>query len=256
MGTTWMWLGLLGLGAVHGVNPGMGWLFAVGSALQRRDRSAVWRALGPLALGHALAIGAVLGIAAALNVVVPVLWLRWITAALLIGVGALHLTRHAHPRFGGMRMSGRELTAWSFLMASAHGAGLMALPLVLRAKAAGSAVASAVDMAAGPVHDAKGQVVHVGDAVGAAAQSVHGAVGHAGHGALHHGVLSAGLAGAPSVGLTATVVHTLGYLFATALIAWVVYEKLGVRFLRRAWVNVDLIWAVALIATGVLAAVL
>jgi hypothetical protein len=217
-----LWLGLLGLGAAHGINPAMGWLFAVGSGLQRRERAAVWRAMGPLALGHACAIGVVVLLAAASGLVVPVSWLRWTTAALLIGCGVLHLMRHGHVRYGGMRMSGRELTIWSFLMASAHGAGLMALPFVIGSTGGSAAPAPHVHSVAA------------------------GGQGHATH------VLTAGLDGAQALGLGATLVHTLGYLAVTGLVAALVYEKLGVRVLRRAWLNLDLFWAIALIGMGLL----
>ena len=59
------WLTLAGLGAFHGLNPGMGWLFAVALGMQEGKRSAVWRALIPLTLGHVLAIAAAIGVAIA-----------------------------------------------------------------------------------------------------------------------------------------------------------------------------------------------
>lgn len=215
-----LWLGLLGLGAAHGLNPAMGWLFAVGIGLQERDRRSVWRALGPLALGHALAIAAAVLLAAALGLVLPADWLRRLVAAALVGSGVFHLLRHAHPRFGGMRMGATGLAAWSFLVASAHGAGLMALPLVLSAGAL---------------------------ATGAGA---HGASPHAGH------ALAGGATGVPSLALGATLLHTVGYLAATGVIAVIVYEKLGLRFLRRAWINLNLFWAAALILAGALTVLL
>src|SRR5829696_843120 len=129
------WFALLALGAAHGINPAMGWLFAVGKGLQERDRRAIWRALGPLALGHALAIGVAVLLAVTLGQLVPLGWLRWIVGAALLVVGVDGLVRHRHIRLGGMRASARELTTWSFLMASAHGAGLMVLPFVLGAAA-------------------------------------------------------------------------------------------------------------------------
>jgi hypothetical protein len=221
-----VWLGLLGLGAAHGLNPAMGWLFAVGIGLQERERRAVWRALGPLALGHALAIAAVVLLAAVIGLVIPLSVLKWVVAALLVGCGIFHMVRHAHFRFGGMRMSGRQLTVWSFLMASAHGAGLMVLPLVL---------------SAGTIQPTSSPHVH-----GAA----HTAGVHA-----HH-VLSAGIGGSQALAITATLIHTLGYLAVTLLVAVIVYEKLGLRFLRRAWLNVDLLWVVALLVTGLLTALL
>jgi hypothetical protein len=121
---------LLILGTVHGLNPGMGWLFAVALGLQERSRRAVWRAFPPLALGHGAAIGiAVLGAAIA-GQVLPAAHLKWLIAALLVGVGGWRLARHRHPA-GGMRVGARDLALWSLLMATAHGAGLMALPFVV-----------------------------------------------------------------------------------------------------------------------------
>ena len=133
MSTVALWSGLVGLGALHGINPAMGWLFAVAQGLQQRDRNAVWRALGPLALGHALAIGTVVLIAGVAGWVLPLNLVKCMVAALLVGSGVRQLIRHAHVRFGGMRMGARDLTIWSFLVSSAHGAGLMVLPFVLRA---------------------------------------------------------------------------------------------------------------------------
>ena len=129
--TLWPWLALAGLGALHGVNPGMGWLFAVALGLQEGRARAVWRALPPLALGHALAIALAVAVAAAIGGIIPVAPLRWGVAAVLLGFGLLRLRFHRHPRYGGMRVGPRQLTIWSFLMATAHGAGLMILPVVL-----------------------------------------------------------------------------------------------------------------------------
>jgi hypothetical protein len=185
----------------------------------------VWRALGPLALGHALAIAATLLLAAAVGFVIPARWLRWLVAATLIGCAVFHLLRHRHPGFGSMRMSARELTGWSFLVASAHGAGLMALPLVL---SVGTQATSSPHGHAAP----------------------HAAGAHADH------LLAAGIASSQALGIAATLVHTLGYPAVTMLIAVVVYEKLGLRFLRRAWLNVDLLWVIALVLTGLLTALL
>lgn len=207
------WIALLGLGALHGINPAMGWLFAVALGLQERDRRLVWGALGPLALGHALAIGAAVAVAVALGLVVPLSVLKWVVAALLVGLGVRQLLRHRHPRFGGMKMNGADLTIWSFLMASAHGAGLMVLPVVLGM---------------------------------AAAQG-----GHATHAAAM-GPMAQGSA----VGMMATLVHGVGYLAVTAAMAWVVFEKLGLGLLRTAWLNLDQVWAIALLATAALTVVL
>src|SRR5215831_14174340 len=130
MGSTALWLMLL-LGAYHGINPGMGWLFAVALGMQERKGSAVARALVPIALGHAIAIGSVVMVAAFLGMALPGEAIRYPVAAILFGLGILYLIRHYHPRWVRMRVGFRDLTIWSFLMASAHGAGLMVLPVLL-----------------------------------------------------------------------------------------------------------------------------
>jgi hypothetical protein len=130
MGSTALWLMLL-LGAYHGINPGMGWLFAVALGMQERKGSAVARALVPIALGHALAIGTVVLAAALLGMALPREAIRYPVAAILFGLGIFSLIRHYHPRWVRMRVGFRDLTIWSFLMASAHGAGLMVLPALL-----------------------------------------------------------------------------------------------------------------------------
>jgi hypothetical protein len=204
--------GLLLLGAAHGVNPGMGWLFAVARGFQERTRRAVWRTLGPLAAGHALAIATAIAFAAMVGAVVPTSLLRSLVGIGLLARGVASLLRHRHPRGGGMQLNARELTWWSFLMATAHGAGLMALPLVLHGSMPAGAPAA--------------------------------------HGAHVHAQMSAGLevGGAAVVG---TALHAVGYLVVTALAAILVYERFGVRILRSAWINMDLLWSGALIATGV-----
>jgi hypothetical protein len=199
---------LLLRGAVHGLNPGMGWLFAVALGLQERRRAALWGAFPPLAAGHAAAIAAAVAVAVLLGRALPLDALEWIVAALLVGLGVAKLVRHRHPR-GGMRVGPRDLALWSLAMATAHGAGLMVMPLVIT----------------GP-------------------QPAHAA--HAG------GMLMADAAGAGMLAWSATALHSAGYLAATMLAAVLVYEKLGVKVLRRVWLNVDLVWAAALIGTGVL----
>ena len=207
-GASMSWPALLALGAGHGINPAMGWLFAVALGLQRGSRRAVWGSLGPLALGHAAAIALTLAAAGLAGLVVPLATLRWIIAALLIGLGVFRLVRSRHITYGGMLVNGRELATWSFLMASAHGAGLMVLPLVL----------------------------------GAPVPAAH---------AHRMALASFGLGQLEWSGLVAAAVHSAGYLLVTGAIAAVVYERVGLRFLRGAWVNLDLFWAIALIITGV-----
>jgi hypothetical protein len=127
----WSWVGLLALGAYHGINPGMGWLFAVALGMQAGNVRGVWRALPPIALGHALAVGAVLAIASVAQMLMPLAALKIGVAGCLSTFGLYRLWRHRHPRFGGMRVGARDLTLWSFLMASAHGAGFMVLPFMM-----------------------------------------------------------------------------------------------------------------------------
>jgi hypothetical protein len=128
--STALWLLLL-LGAYHGINPAMGWLFAVALGMQEEKGSAVGRALVPIALGHALAVGVVVLAAAFLGMALPLTVIRYSVAALLVGLGIYCLLLHHHPRWVRMQVGFRDLTVWSFLMASAHGAGLMLLPVLL-----------------------------------------------------------------------------------------------------------------------------
>jgi hypothetical protein len=204
---TTSWAVLMALGAFHGVNPGMGWLFAVALGMQERRRGAVLRALVPLAAGHALAVASAAAAALTVGAVVPSSWLRWPLAGGLVWLGILRLCRHRHPRWAGMRVSMSRLALWSFVMATAHGAGLMVMPMFV-------------------------------------AMSISDEGGHT-----HHMATTAAGAG---TALIATGLHAVGYLAVTAFIAVLVFEKLGVGILRRAWINLDVIWAAALMATGTL----
>ena len=195
---------LAALGAFHGLNPGMGWLFAVALGMQERRRSAVWRALIPLTIGHCLAIAAAVLVGAIAGIALSPRMLRWPVAVLLIGLGIWQCFRHLHPRWASMRVGLGGLTWWSFLMASAHGAGLMVLPFFL------SMTTSA-------------------------------------EGAACHEYMSLAQA---TLGGAATLVHGVGYLGATAVAAWVVVDRFGLGLLRKAWINLDLIWAAALMITG------
>ena len=134
MGSMTLLLMLL-LGAYHGINPGMGWLFAVALGMQEQKASAVARALVPIALGHALAIASVVMAAAFLGMALPREAIRYFVAVILFALGIFSLMRHYHPRWVRMRVGFRDLTVWSFLMASAHGAGLMVLPVLLGSSA-------------------------------------------------------------------------------------------------------------------------
>ncbi|HEU5168897.1 MAG TPA: hypothetical protein VFU46_00080 [Gemmatimonadales bacterium] len=197
----WPWVTVALLGAFHGINPGMGWLFAVGLGLQEGRRGAVVSALAPLALGHAVSVGAVILALGGARLTLQPGVLRVAAAGALIGFGLFRLTRPwARPRWVGMRVGFRDLTLWSFLMSSAHGAGLMLAPVVL-----------GMPMA---------------------------------HGDRAEATLSAGIA---LLGL-----HTLAMFLVMGAVALVVYQIVGLELLRRAWVNLDLLWAGALLVAGVL----
>jgi hypothetical protein len=201
---TTSWAMLMALGAFHGINPGMGWLFAVALGMQERRRGAVLRALVPLGAGHALAVAGAVGAALTLGTVVPVSRLRWPLAGVLVALGCLRCFRHQHPRWTGMRVSMGGLAVWSFLMATAHGAGLMLVPVLVP-----------LCLAAAP----GGQITAGGSVV---------------------------------LSLAAVGVHTLAMLAATGLVAIVVFEWVGVAVLRRGWINLDLLWTLALVGTGLL----
>jgi hypothetical protein len=200
----WAWIVLFLLGAYHGVNPAMGWLFAVALGLQKQSGRAVWQALLPISVGHVLAIALVIAVAVIAGAALPIKVIRIAVAALLIGFGLYRIVSKSHPRFGGMQVGFRDLTIWSFLMAGAHGAGLMLLPVLLGMSGGGE---------------------------------------HSSHAAVFPGL---------KLPLLAVAIHTFGYLLLTGTIAWVVYKKLGLSILRQSWVNLDLIWASALIATAAL----
>src|SRR5689334_19445647 len=173
----WPWAALLLLGAAHGINPGMGWLFAVGLGMQRQERGAVWRALLPLAAGHLAAIGVVAVVVGAAGLAISLGWLTWVVAAVLLALGMWKLVRTSHPRYGGMSVGAREITVWSLLMASAHGAGLMVVPFLMR-------------------------VVRPAAVAGGA---------HAGH-AAHSAQMASVIPPVPAAGLAVALIHTAGYL--------------------------------------------
>jgi hypothetical protein len=214
MNEFWPWLSLALLGAFHGLNPAMGWLFAVALGLQERSRAAIYGAFAPIALGHALSIAVVVVLVTlAQNAITPGV-LRLAGAAVLVAFGLFKLLRAAHPRWVGMRVNFRDLTLWSFLMATAHGAGLMLMPILLELSPAASA-------------------------------SSHAA--HAGH-----DLVMDTAAAAPYAEAGAVVLHTSSMFVAMAVIAVIVYEKLGTSILRRAWLNLDRLWAFALVGVGLL----
>lgn len=258
--TDWeAWIALLGLGAFHGINPGMGWLFAVALGLQEGRRRAIFRALVPIALGHALSIGVVVLVVGLAQAAIPLEWLRWPVGAGLVLFGGYKLFRMKHPKWVGMKVSFRDLVTWSFLMASAHGAGLMLVPVLLgwSAGEGGAVVVDGAEAGAAGAADpsAHAHHHHAGHDMGAAPQEpAHEAGAHAGHDAgehAEHASVIAAVGKGPWLALLATAVHTLGYLVVMLICAVVVYEWVGLAILRKAWLNLDGVWAVALVITGV-----
>jgi hypothetical protein len=207
----YVWLALFLLGCYHGLNPGMGWLFAVALGLQERSLRAVLRAIVPIALGHVVSVAVIVALAAFAALSLPRPVVHGGAAAVLFSFGAYRLIRSRHPRWVGMRVGFWGLTFWGFLMASAHGAGLMLLPFVTTSPAFAR---PSMPMPMPSVHPGAGQWLS---------------------------------------GLLMISIHTLGYVLSMTAIALLVYAKFGVSFLRRAWFNVDLVWAVALIVAGLVA---
>jgi hypothetical protein len=202
-GELWLWLAVAGLGLFHGVNPAMGWLFAAGLGLNRGSERVVWLSLIPIALGHALAVAIVLTAVLALGFVIEPLPLQRLAAIVLIAWGAWHAFYGSrHKVRVGMQTGLAGLFVWSFLMANAHGAGLMLIPAVIP-----------LCLAATPAHE-----------------------------------LTA--SGSVTVALLALALHTGAMLLAIAAISIAVYKWIGVAFLRRGWINLDLLWAVALMVCG------
>jgi hypothetical protein len=198
-------IALVALGAFHGLNPGMGWLFAVARGLQERSRALLLQSLPAIAGGHAASVFVV---AAVVTLTGSVLTSRVVSIAggvLLVAFGLWRLLSSRHFRWVGMRLSLWQLAGWSFLMSSAHGAGLMLLPVL-----------------------------------------THGSVTVSGHA---HGMT--GAAGdALSAAVFVTLVHTLAMFVVAGTIAVLVYEVVGLAILRKAWFNLDRLWAAALIAAG------
>lgn len=197
----WPWLALAGLGAFHGLNPSMGWLFAVALGMHRNDERIVWMSVGPIALGHALSVALVAAALLWVGLLIDARALRIACGVVLIAWALYHWRYgHRHRVRFGMQIGLIGLGVWSFLIATAHGAGLMLWPALM------------------PL------------CIGASAEPGPG------------GPVATALLG---VGL-----HTAAMLFVTAAMAIAVYRWIGLALLRRAWINVDLVWTWALIAAG------
>jgi hypothetical protein len=202
-GGLWPWAVLIGLGAFHGLNPAMGWLFAVALGLYRHSRTVVLASLIPIALGHALAIAVVVYAVIGLGMAIDQDRFRILAGLLLIAWGLFHVLRgHRHRLRIGLKTGMAGLGAWSFIMAMVHGAGIMLIPVLMPLTQTG---------------------------------------GHA-----HHMPVTGSL----EVASLAVLLHSLAMLVTTGAVALVVYEWLGLDFLKRGWVNLDLVWTALLIGMG------
>jgi hypothetical protein len=202
-----LWLAVVASGAYHGINPGMGWPLAVSAGLMGRSRKKLAIALMPLAAGHILAMLVIL-----LPFVLVSALLDWqpeIRAGanvMVIGFGIFRLFNRRHPR-ALARIKPAQLALWSFVIATAHGAGLMLLPIYFGLCSV--------------------------DRLGAA-----------------HQAASILMAQSLTTALLVSVIHALAMVTAGGLIALLVYDWLGLRFLSLSWLNLDLVWAVSLILIG------
>jgi hypothetical protein len=199
------WLTLVGLGIYHGVNPAMGWLFAAALGFHRGRRSVVVQSLIPIAIGHLLSVAVVLEAVLALGVIIDRGPLLTVAGGGLI-LWALHHLMYGcrHPARIGMRAGFAGLLAWSFLIASAHGAGLMLVPTVVPLCLPGG--------------EASGITV----------------------------------TGPLVTSLAAVGIHTAVMMSVSGIIAILVYDWIGVGFLRRGWINFDWLWTGALGVAGVI----
>jgi multisubunit Na+/H+ antiporter MnhC subunit len=212
-GSTWLLLVLLG--AYHGLNPAMGWLFALALGLQEKSRAAVIRALPPIALGHAVAIAIAILFLRLLQDFLSRQFLKIVFAGILVALGIYLLFRARHPRGAGLRVGARDLFIWSFLMASAHGAGLMITPVLL----------------AQPMQHMTSHPMSTGVAAPLPASTI----------------------------IAAVVIHTASLsivIAALALVLFQTYERFGLKILRHAWFNFDLLWACALLIAGIITLIL
>jgi hypothetical protein len=209
---TWGQLAALtALGAFHGLNPAMGWLFSVARGMQERSRRTLLWSLPPIAAGHLASVAIVAAVVSATSSAVAGNVVGIAGGGLLVAFGLWRLLSERHFRWAGMRLSTGQLAAWSFLMSSAHGAGLMLLPVL-----ATTAVAT-----------------------------------HAAH-PMPTGARLDGTPAAALEGLAAAGVHTVAMFTAMAVCAVLVYEFVGVNILRRAWFNMDRVWAGVMVGAGAL----
>jgi hypothetical protein len=208
--TAALWLAIGAIGLYHGLNPAMGWPLAVANGMSERRAGAVFATLLPLGGGHFAAMAVALLPFAWLTLYVE--WSRTIrlgAGALVLLFGVYLLLQRRHPR-ALARIRPSRLAWWSFLTATAHGAGLMLVPFLLR-----------LCEVPEPGKDAA------------------------------HATMMATLAQSTlATALAVAVVHTLAMMAAGLAMAWLVYRYLGIKFLRSAWWNLDVVWALSLVVAG------
>ena len=198
------WLVLAGLGAFHGLNPAMGWLFAVALGLHRQSRWVALQSLVPIAVGHLVSIGVVAMGVLTLGLVVNERSLEMAAGMVLIGWATYHATSGHNRRVRvGMKTGMMGLGVWSFLMATAHGAGLMLVPVLIP-----------LCLSASPTSELT-------------------------------------VAGSLPIALSAIGVHMAAMLAVILVVTVCVYDWAGLSFLRRGWINFDIIWIAALTITGI-----
>jgi hypothetical protein len=209
---TWPWMAVAAMGAYHGLNPAMGWLFAVSLGLQEHSRKKVLSALLPIAAGHLTSIAIVVAIVGWGELAISPKVLQIIGGSALLLFGAFRLfSSRFHYRWVGMRVNSWDLVMWSFLMASAHGAGLMLLPVLINLPICSTAAAAQIAGAASPSASAMAQTA-----------------------------------------LWVVLLHTAAMLAVMGPVAVAVYDWIGLGILRTAWINVDKLWAAMLLGSGLI----
>ncbi len=210
--TVWLWAGVVVIGVYHGLNPAMGWPLAVANGLGEKRGAAVFATWLPLGAGHLLAMALVL---------VPFALLSWLLQwgrEIRIGAGALvllfgvsRLLFRRHPRWLA-RVRPTQLALWSFLMATAHGAALMLLPILMGLCETPAATAP--------------------------------------NSSFNHDAVMALMRSSVGTAVAVSLVHSAAMVASGLGVAWIVYRYLGLRALRAAWLDLDVVWALSLIASG------
>jgi hypothetical protein len=210
----WPWLAVILLGAYHGLNPAMGWLFAVSLGLQERSRKKVIGAMLPIAAGHLASIALVVALVGWGALAISPRLLQIIGGSAVAAFGALRLfSSRLHYKWVGMRVNSWDLVVWSFLMASAHGAGLMLFPVLINLPVCSTVISASPAFGAGAFAMAR-------------------------------------------TGLDVVLLHTAAMLAVMGPVAIAVYDWVGLGILRKAWINVDKVWAATLMGSGLLVLVI